>query len=92
MSEAMDRWYYNWEVGSAIRCPYCSEEYEPTYEETFIGDKEVNCYAEGEQGEFTCDKCGKKFTLSAEKVWEYTTETIGGEMTDEEWEEMRGMI
>ena len=80
-------WYSNWECGCAIRCPYCGKEYEPTYEETYIGGKCVDCFEEGKQGEFTCDDCGKKFTLSVEMTLEYTTETIHGEMTDEEWEE-----
>lgn len=47
----------------------------------------MDCYKEGDQGEFTCDDCGKKFALSAELLWEYTTETIDGEMTEEEWDE-----
>ena len=81
--------YYNWECSSKIICPYCDKEYEPTYDETYIGGKGVDCYEKGDQGEFTCDECGKKFTLSAEMVWEYTTETIDGEMTDEKWQEMR---
>ena len=83
-------WYSNWECGDCIRCPYCGKEYKPTYEETYIGGKDVDCYKEGEQGEFVCDDCGKKFTLFAEMIWEYTTETIDGEMTDEEWEEQHG--
>lgn len=83
-------WYSNWEAGENIRCPYCGKEYEPSYEDTFIGGDSVECYEEGEQGEFVCDECGKKFTLSAEMRWEYTTETIDGEMTDEEWEEEYG--
>ena len=84
-------WYSNREYGERIiRCPYCGKEYEPTYEETYIGGKEVDCYQEGEQGEFTCDDCGKKFTLSAELIWQYTTETIDGEMTWGEEEEKYG--
>ena len=81
-------WYSNWECDDVIICPYCGKKYEPTYEETYIGGKDVDCYKEGEQGEFTCDECGKKFRLSAEMKWEYTTETIDGEMTEEEWEAM----
>lgn len=83
-------WYSNWEAEENIRCPYCGKEYEPSYEDTYIGGDCVECYEEGEQGEFVCDECGKKFTLSAEIRWEYTTETIDGEMTDEEWEEEYG--
>jgi len=83
-------WYSNWEYDDVIVCPYCSKIYEPTYEETFIGGKEVDCYKEGERGEFICDKCGKKFRLSADIVWVYTTESIKGEMTEEEWEQIYG--
>lgn len=77
-------WYSNFESGDAIRCPYCGKEYEPSYEDTYIGGEPVECYKEGEQGEFICDDCGKKFRLSAEMIWNYTTETIDGEMTEEE--------
>lgn len=79
-------WYSNFEIDSNIRCPYCGKEYVPTYDETYIGDKDVECYEEGEQGEFTCDDCGKKFKLSAEMTWVYTTETIDGQMTEDEYE------
>ena len=85
-------WYSNWEWDDEIICPYCGKKYEPSYEpsyeETFIGGEPVECYKEGEQGEFTCDECGKKFSLSAEAEWKYTTETIEGEMTEEEHDEM----
>ena len=81
-------WYSNWEIDDVIICPYCGKKYAPTYEETYIGGEDVDCYKEGEQGEFSCDKCGKKFRLSVELKWEYTTETIEGEMTEEKWEAM----
>ena len=81
-------WYSNWENDDVIVCPYCGKKYEPTYEETYIGGEDVDCYKEGEQGEFSCDKCGKKFRLSVEMKWEYATETIEGEMTEEKWEAM----
>ena len=81
----ISEWHFNWECDDNIVCPYCGKEYIPTYDETIIGDKCVNCYEEGEQGEFTCDECGKKFRLSAEMKWTYTTETIYGEMTEEEY-------
>ena len=80
-------WYSNWEYDDVIICPYCGERYEPTYDETYIGGKDVECYQEGEQGEYTCDICGKRFILSAEMSWNYTTETIRGEMTEEEHKE-----
>lgn len=79
--------FRNWECSSVIRCPYCGREYEPTYEETYIGDEPVDCYNEGVKQMFTCDDCGKKFTMIASFSWEYETETIDGEMTEEEWEE-----
>ena len=81
-------WYSNWECDDKIICPYCGKQYEPTYEETYIGGEDVECYEEGEQGEFTCDACGKKFTLSVEMTWNYTTETIDGEMTLREHDDM----
>lgn len=83
----MSKTYWNEENSDLIICPYCGKEYEPMYEETYIGGKEVDCYKEGEQGEFTCDECGKKFRLSAELKWKYITETVDGEMTEEEHEE-----
>jgi len=85
-------WYSNWECDDEIICPYCGKKYEPTYEETYIGGEDVDCYKEGEQGEFTCDECGKKFRLSAETKWEYTTETIEGEMTEEEHDDMDNFL
>lgn len=81
-------WYSNWECDVEIICPYCGETYEPTYEETYIGGESVECYEEGEQGKFKCDKCGKKFTLSVEMEWKYTTETVEGEMTEEEYDDL----
>lgn len=83
-------WYSNWECDDEIICPYCGKKYEPTYEETYIGGKDVDCYKEGEQGEFICDECGKKFILSTEMKYEYITETIHGEMTEDEWENEQG--
>ena len=83
----MNEIYSNSEIGQNIICPYCGKEYEPSYEETYIGGEPVECYKEGSQGEFTCDECGKKFVLYASFTWEYETETIDGEMTEDEWEE-----
>lgn len=71
--------YSNWECGDEIICPHCGKRYKPTYDETYIGGEGVECYDEGYQGEFTCDNCGKKFTLHVEMKWEYTTQTIEGE-------------
>ena len=82
--------YGNSEIGSNIICPYCGKEYEPSYEDTWIGGDSVNCYEEGDQGTFTCDDCGKRFKLYSTFTWEYETETIDGEMTEEEWEENYG--
>lgn len=81
--------FWNEESGSTIECPYCHKEWQPTYEDTYIGDEPVECYEEGEQT-FTCDQCGKKFKLRTEMDWIYTTETIDGEMTVEEWEKDLG--
>ena len=79
-----DKWYSNWECREEIICPYCGKGYEPTYDSTLIGNESVDCYKEGELGEFTCDDCGKRFKLSAKVKWEYTTETIDGEMTEDD--------
>ena len=80
-----NEWYSNWECSVFdIICPYCGKRYDPTYGGTYIGGRVVDFYEEGDQGEFTCDECGKRFKLSTEIKWEYTTETIDGEMTEEE--------
>lgn len=80
--------YWNEEDDTNIICPYCGQEYEPSYDETFIGDKVADCYSENEEQTFTCDSCGKKFTMYPYLGnWRYRTETIDGEMTDDEWEE-----
>lgn len=76
--------YVNSEYSESIVCPYCGEEYEPSYEDTFIGDETIDCYEENEQI-CTCSVCGLKFKLWGEKVWKYNTETIDNEITDEEW-------
>ena len=34
----MSNSYWNYEDYENIVCPYCGEEYEPSYEDTFIGD------------------------------------------------------
>lgn len=63
------------------------QEYEPSYEDTYIGGESVDCYTE-DMKTYTCDKCGKKFTMYGYQVgWKYQTETIDGEATDEEIEE-----
>ena len=81
--------FSNSEIGDNIICPYCGKEWEPSYEETYISDQPVECYKEGMQ-EFTCEDCGKRFRMYATFKWEYETETINGEMTEEEWEENYG--
>ena len=81
-------WYQNNETGEDIICPYCGKSYEPSYEDTYISGEPVDCYEEGNEDKYICECCGKAFILSAEKKWEYTTETIEGEMTEEEWEAM----
>lgn len=80
--------YWNEEDDREIICPYCGEKYTPTYEETIIGDKCVDCYTEGEVQTVTCDSCAKKFTIEPHLgEWKYRTETIDGEMTEQEHEE-----
>lgn len=78
--------YWNEEHGENIICPYCGEEYEPSYDATYIGGENINCYTEIVHT-YTCDKCGKKFTMFGYQVgWKYQTDTIEGEATEEEIE------
>lgn len=79
--------YRNYEDDESIICPYCSQEYEPSYEDMYIGGESVDCYTEDTET-YTCDKCGKKFIMCGYQAgWKYHTETIDGEATDEEIEE-----
>ena len=77
--------YQNKECDKEIICPYCGMIYKPSYEDTYIGGKDVDCYTEDED-EYTCDRCCKKFTLRSFIEWRYETETIDGEATEEEVE------
>ena len=71
--------YWNYEDDENIICPYCGEEYEPSYEDTYIGDDCVDCYT-----------CGKEFTMYGYQTgWKYRTETIDGEATEEEIEDLQ---
>ena len=83
-------WYSNWEDSEKIICPYCGETYEPSYEDTYIGGEPVDCYDETVQY-FTCDKCKYKFKLTPyQSGFNYQTETIDGEITEEQWERLGG--
>ncbi len=87
----MTDWYRNIEDDDIIICPYCSMAVKPSYKETYIGGVCVNCYKEGKVQSVTCDCCGKKFTIKPyQRGWNYKTETIDGEMTEEEWEQNYG--
>lgn len=78
--------FWNEEEDGKIICPYCGEKYDPSYEDTYIGGEYVDCYSEDTET-YKCDNCGKKFTMYGYQAsWEYHTETIDGEMTEEEWE------
>ena len=80
--------YWNYENSDEIICPYCGEQYEPSYEDTFIGGELVNCYTEDKET-YTCDECGKKFTMYGyQSGWTYYTETIEGQATDDEIEDL----
>lgn len=84
----MSESYWNYEDYDFIKCPYCGAKYEPSYEDTWIGDERVDCYTEETQT-FTCDDCKHKFTVTPyQEGWSYKTETIDGEMTEEEYEEL----
>lgn len=78
--------FWNLECDENIVCPYCGEEYEPSYEDTCINGALVDCYTEEEEI-YECENCGKKFVMKGEPVWRYRTETIDGECTQEEAEE-----
>lgn len=82
----MTDWYWNTERDHNIICPYCGEAYTPSLYDTYINDEYVECYEEKEQT-FICDRCRKKFKLTPYLEWKYETETIDGEMTEEEHEE-----
>ena len=78
-----------YEDDESIICPYCGKEYEPSYEDTYIGNECVDCYTE-DTHTFTCDNCGKKFTMYGYQAgWKYHTETIDGEATEEEIEDLQ---
>lgn len=62
-------------INNEICCPHCYETYEPSYEDTWIGDIQVDCYTEEEQI-VKCDKCGKKFSIVGFKAWMYETEEV----------------
>lgn len=81
----MTDWYWNTERDHNIICPYCGEAYTPSPSDTYINDEYVECYEEKEQT-FLCDKCRRKFKLTPYFEWKYETETIDGEMTEEEHE------
>ena len=67
--------YWNYEDSDKIICPYCGEEF-------------VNCYTEDKET-YTCDECGKKFTMYGYQAgWMYYTETIEGQATDDEIEDL----
>ena len=80
-------WYSNWECDDEIICPYCGKTYTLEYD-LCIGDDCIDVYEDGKEQECTCEKCGKRFTVTPELQWYYTTETISGEMTEEEHEIM----
>lgn len=88
-THGMSSSYWNYEDDENIICPYCGKEYEPSYEDTYIGDDRVDCYTE-DTNTYTCEKCGKKFTMYGyEAGWKYRTETIDGEATKEEVEDLQ---
>jgi uncharacterized CHY-type Zn-finger protein len=79
--------FKNEEDSDVIICPYCGKEYEPSYEDTYIGGEPVDCYTENIKY-YTCDKCHKRFSMYAYVEWKYCTETINGEMTQDEHDQL----
>lgn len=83
----MSDWYWNIEDSDLIICPYCETASKPGEGEVRIGNTRVDRYIEKQQT-VTCDICGKRFTILPHRAdWRYVTETIDGEMTEEEWED-----
>ena len=74
--------YWNSETGTKIRCSYCKTEHEPSYEDTYIGGENVNCYTEvtkiyQKNSENTLTSIGgEQFTLAI-----IAKETIDGKAT-----------
>ncbi len=62
-------------IDQNIVCPHCYAEYEPTFEDTWIGDEIVDCYT-GDIQIVKCDKCGKKFSIVGFEAWMYETEEV----------------
>lgn len=83
--------YWNYERDDKIICPYCMAEWESSAEDTYIGGERVHCYEEKIQT-VTCDECGKRFTITPILTWTYETETVDGEATKDEIEEMRSAL
>lgn len=80
--------YWNQEDSENIMCPYCGKEYIPSYEDTYINGESVDCFTSDEET-YKCECCGKKFTMYGYQAgWNYITETIDGECTEEEFEEI----
>ena len=48
-------YYWNQEDETVIVCPYCGQRYKPSYEDTFIGTKIVDCYTEDTET-YVCDE------------------------------------
>ena len=62
-----------------IVCPYCEVVYPVTPEDTYINNKEADCYTDGKEQTFRCECCKKRFKMTPHLSWSYTTETIKGE-------------
>lgn len=78
---------YNYLVMPTDVCAAVSLEI-PHYVGIYVPGEPVDCYTE-EKKTYTCDKCGKKFTMYGYQAgWKYQTETIDGEVTEEEVEEL----
>ena len=58
-----------------IVCPHCYEEYEPSYEDTWISEQNIECY-ENTYQVATCEKCHKKFSILPFEDWMYETEEV----------------
>lgn len=74
--------YSNWEHDTDIVCPYCGKTYTPEYD-LCIGDDCIDVYEDQKEQECTCESCSRRFKVTPNLEWYYTTESIEGEMTDD---------
>lgn len=58
---------------SSVICPYCK------YEQKYVKD-DGWCYKDGEELEYECGYCNRKFKIYPQFKWEFTTQCIDEEI------------